>query len=130
MKYAWVENGRIRDIAHSNPNEIYHPDVAVHYDALVPDEAANGDGWVNGQLTKPEPLPTPPAPPRTWTVDSIRSGLTLSERVKWDNDSAPEIITAKQEMVVPQELAHTTEVLALLVNASLISTESVAKILS
>ena len=130
MKYAWVENDRIRDIAHSDPSEIFHLDVAVFYSTLVPDDAANGDGWVNGQLIKPEPLPPPPAPPRTWTADSIRAGLTLSERVKWDNNSVPEIITAKQEMATPQELSHTEEVLALLVNAALISTESVAKILS
>jgi hypothetical protein len=53
----------------------------------------------------------------------------LIERVKWDNDSAPEVITAKQEMATPQELAHTTEVLALLVGASVISQASVDKIL-
>jgi hypothetical protein len=130
MKYAWIENNRIRDVAHANPSDIYHSDVAVFYNTKVPDDAVNGDGWVNGQLVKPEPPPAPPPQPRTWTVESIRAGLTLSERVKWDNDSAPEIITAKQEMATPQELAHTTEVLALLVDAGVISQASLSKIVN
>jgi hypothetical protein len=64
MKYAWIENDKVRDVAHGNPAEIYHPDVAVHYDTQVPDDAANGDGWVNGELIKPEPpAPLPPVEP-------------------------------------------------------------------
>ena len=62
MKKAWIENERIRDIAPGNPGELYHPDVAKFYDTEVPDDAANGDGWVNGQLVKPEP-PAPVEPP-------------------------------------------------------------------
>ena len=89
----------------------------------------NGDGWVNGQLVKPEPAPTPEPAPRTWTVTDIRAGLTLSERVKWDNNLAPEVVTAKQEMASPQLLEHTTEVLALLVGAQVISQVSADKVL-
>lgn len=55
MRKAWIENERIRDIAHSEPTEIYHPDVAVFYDTEVPDDAVNGDGWVDGVLVKPVP---------------------------------------------------------------------------
>ena len=62
MKHAWIESDRIRDIAPGNPSEFYHPDIAKFYDTLVPDEADNGDGWVNGQLVKPEP-PAPVEPP-------------------------------------------------------------------
>jgi len=77
MKYAWIENGQIRDVAWTDPEKIYHPDIAKLYDTQVPDDAANGDGWVNGQLVKPEP-PPPPAPmPRSWTVDDFRKGLSL-----------------------------------------------------
>ena len=53
MKFAWIENDRIRDIAQANPVDIYHPDVAALYDTEVPDDAVTGDGWVNGQLIKP-----------------------------------------------------------------------------
>lgn len=54
MKYAWIENDRIRDIAFGDPSNLYHADVAKFYDTEVPDEAENGDGWVNGQLIKQE----------------------------------------------------------------------------
>ena len=130
MKLAWIENNQIRDVAQANPADIYHPDVAVFYNTEVPDDAENGDGWVNGQLVKPEPIPPAPPAPRTWTVSEVRSGLTLSERVKWDNNSAPEVVTAKEELSTPQELAHTTEVLALLVGAQVISQTSAEKILA
>ncbi len=130
MKYAWIENERIRDIAPGNPVEFYHPDVAKLYDTEVPDDAANGDGWVNGQLVKPEPAPPAPPAPRTWTAENIRAGLTLSERVKWDNDSAPEVVTAKQEMAAAPELEHTTEVLQMLVDAAVISQASMDKVLA
>ncbi len=130
MKYAWIENERVRDIAPGNPVEFYHPDVAVFYDTQVPDDAVNGDGWVSGQLVKPEPPPPAPPAPRTWTSDDIRAGLTLSERVKWDNDSAPEIVTVKSELSTPQELAATTELLQLLVDTAVISQASMNKVLA
>jgi hypothetical protein len=56
MRKAWIENERIRDIAHSEPADIYHPDVAVFYDTEVPDDAENGDGWIDGVLVKPQPV--------------------------------------------------------------------------
>lgn len=62
MKFAWIENDCIRDVAPGNPAELYHPDIAAFYDTEVPDDAANGDGWVNDQLVKPEP-PAPVEPP-------------------------------------------------------------------
>jgi hypothetical protein len=133
MKHAWIENDRIRDIALGNPAELYHPDVAKFYDTQVPDDAANGDGWVNGQLVKPEPPPpAPPAPPapRTWAVSDVRPNLTLTERVKWDNDKTDFIKTAKVELASPRELADTTEILQMLVDAGDISQASMTKILS
>jgi hypothetical protein len=127
MKYAWIENDKIRDVAHSNPTEIYHPDVAALYTTEVPDDAANGDGWVNGALVKPEP-PAPPTPaPRQWTADNFRAGMTLAEKTKWDNNSAPEIITVKAEL--PKELADATELLDFLVSTSVISAATKTKIL-
>jgi hypothetical protein len=130
MKYAWIENERIRDICHGTPADCYHADVASLYNTEVPDDAVNGDGWVNSQLVKPEPAPPAPPAPRAWTAGDIRAGLTLSERVKWDNDSAPEVVTAKQEMASERELEHTTEVLQMLVDAAVISQASMAKALA
>jgi hypothetical protein len=128
MKYAWIENDNIRDICQGGePAEHYHPDVAKFYDTQVPDDAVNGDGWVNGQLVKPEP-PTPPVlAPRQWTADNFRAGMTLAEKTKWDSDTAPEIVTVKAEL--PQELAGATELLDFLVAANVISQTSADKIL-
>jgi hypothetical protein len=125
MKYAWIENDKIRDVAHSNPAEIYHPDVAVFYDTQVPDDAVNGDGWVNGALVKPEVV-IPDAPVRQWTADSFRAGMTLAEKTKWDNNGAPEIITVKAEL--PKELAGATELLDFLVASNVISQATANKI--
>jgi len=130
VKFAWIENDRIRDVAWTDPNKIYHPDVAKFYDTQVPDDAQNGDGWVNGQLVKPEPPPPAPAPERTWTVSDVRPHLTLSERVKWDNDKTDAIKTAKVEFAFPRSLADTTEILQMLVDAGDISQASMTKVLS
>lgn len=66
MKYAWIENDTIRDISHGDPATLYHPDIATLYDTQVPDNAANGDGWVNGELVKPvTPDPVEPEPQPT-----------------------------------------------------------------
>lgn len=130
MKKAWIENNSIRDIAHADPFSIYHPDVAVFYDTDVSDDAENGDGWVNGALVKKV---IPPAPvfvptPRQWSVSDFRAGMTLAEKTKWDNDSAPEIKTVKAEL--PKELAGATELLDFLVGAGVISQASADKILA
>lgn len=130
MKYAWIENDWVRDVCHGDPNELYHPEVAKFYDTLVPDDAVNGDGWVNGQLVKPEPPPPAPPPPRTWTANDVRPKLTLTERVKWDNDKSDFIKTAKVELASPRELADTTEILQMLVDAGDISQASMTAILA
>ena len=131
MKFAWIENDKIRDVAHSNPNDIYHPDVAKFYDTQVPDDAANGDGWVNGQLVKPEP--PPPAPPTpvvlTWSLDDIRAGLSLAEKVKWDSDTAPEVKTAKIELAGQNPEVKVKEVLDFLVATNVISQASADKVI-
>jgi hypothetical protein len=69
MKWAWIQDDRIRDIAPGTPTDWYHPDVAVFYDTEVPDDAVNGDGWVDGVLVKPEPpvIEAPAEPEETPT---------------------------------------------------------------
>lgn len=130
MKYAWIENERVRDVCHGDPAECYHPDVAVFYDTQVPDDAVNGDGWVDGQLVKPEPPPPAPPPPRTWSVSDVRQHLSMTEKVKWDNDKSDFIKTAKIELTQPRNLADTTEILQMLVDAKDISQASMNKILA
>lgn len=131
MLKAWIENDRIRDICRGgDPFACYTGDIAKFYDTDVPDDAENGDGWVDGQLIKPEPPPPIPPPPRMWTADDVRAGLTLSEKVKWDNDTLPEIVTVKAEFVSPRNEADATELLAFLVEAGAISQASMDKILA
>lgn len=127
---AWIENEQIRDIAHSEPFEIYHPDVAKFYDTEVPDDAVNGDGWVNGQLVKqviPEIVPI--IHPRTISSDDVRKNLTFAEKAKWDSDKTPEIVTAKIEFAQPLEVEPATEVLQFLVDSGSISQASMTKII-
>lgn len=86
MKKAWIENERIRDICPGDPNELYHPDIAKLYDTEVPDEAENGDGWVDGKLIKPvipkpvEPEPVAPTPPKVSPVE-FKMLFTSAERI-------------------------------------------------
>lgn len=127
MKYAWIENNVIRDVAWTDPSEIFHPDVAVFYNTEVPDDAANGDGWVNGKLVKPEPPPPPPPPPRMWADSDFRSGMSLAEKVKWDNNSVPEAVTVKAEL--PKERAGAQELVDFLVASGIISQATADKIM-
>jgi hypothetical protein len=130
MKYAWIQDNKIRDICQGgNPTEHYHPDVAKFYDTQVPDNAENDDGWVNGALVKPvihEPTPEPVK----WTVEDVRNGLTLAERVKWDNNKSDEIKTAKVELTISSFKAKVQEVLDMLVASGDVSQASATAILA
>lgn len=131
MKYAWIENEKIRDICQGgNPEDCYTPNVAINYNTLVPDEAQNGDGYINGQWI-PSPAPEPPPPlPKTWNDQSVRAGLTLMDKTRWDNNDTQEIVTAKIEFQTPRELAYTTELLDYLVLSNSISQTSKDRVLS
>lgn len=129
-KHAWIENGRIRDISPGDPLAWYHPEVAAFYDTLVPDDAEKDDFWDGTTATKP-PAPEvviPEPAPREWTQASFRAGMTLSEKTKWDNNSAPEIVTVKQEL--PKDQAGATELANFLVEAGVISQASADNILA
>jgi len=130
MKYAWIEDNKVRDICQGGePTEHYHPDVAALYTTQVSDDAVNGDGWVDGQLIKPvitEPIPLPVS----WTAEDVRKGLTLVERVKWDNDKSDEIKTAKVELLGQSYRAKVQEVLDMLVASGDVSQASATAILA
>jgi hypothetical protein len=69
----------------------------------------------------------PPAP-KVWTVEDIRNNLTFAEKVSWDNNSNPAIVTAKIDL--PKEVEYVTEFLDYLVSANVISQNSATKILA
>ena len=129
MKYAWIQDDRIRDITPTDPFSWHHPDVAKFYDTEVPDEAENGDFWIKNKLVKQpvqvqiEPIPAP----RQWSESDFRNGLTLAEKTKWDNNSAPEIVTVKAEL--PKEQAGAQELVDFLVESQVISQASATKIM-
>lgn len=132
MKFAWIENERVRDVCHGNPVECYHADIAKFYDTQVPDEAVNGQGW-DGKKLLPIPEPVPPVPvvePVRVSLNSIRTNLTLAEKAKWDSDATPEIITAKLEFMQPLLVADAKVVLDFLVASNAISQASADKILA
>jgi hypothetical protein len=141
MRYAWVENNQIRDIAFGNPVELYHPDVAAFYTTQVPDDAANGDGWMDGQIVKPEP-PSPaepfaPTPPKVSPVE-FKLLFTSAERlaIKAARATDPvvddffDIVDDPRLTEVDLALQSTQNGLAYLVNQSLLSEERKAIILT
>jgi hypothetical protein len=130
MKYAWIQDNKVRDICQGGePSAHYHPDVAAHYTTQVPDDAVNGDGWVNGTLVKPV-IPEPTPEPVQWTAEDVRNGLTLAERVKWDNNTSNEIKTAKVELTSSSFKAKVQEVLDMLVASGDVSQASATAILA
>lgn len=131
MKYAWIQDEKIRDICQGgNPEDCYTADYAIYYDTLVPDEAQNGDGYVNGQwIPAPPPAPLPP-PAYTWNDQNVRAGLTLTDKTRWDNNDTQEIVTAKIEFQTPQERPYTTELLEYLVLSNSISQTSMDRVLA
>lgn len=129
MKYAWIENDHVRDIAPGNPADFYTPEVAANYTTEVADHVVNGARLVGGEWVNPEvPVATSPAV-RLISANDVRLGLTLAERVKWDSESTPEMKTAKVEFAVmlPTDVAR--QVLDFLVQAQNISQASADKIL-
>lgn len=54
--FAWVENGKIRDLCEGNPYDIFHIDVATLYSSLVPEGAQRGDGWDGSVISRPSPV--------------------------------------------------------------------------
>jgi hypothetical protein len=140
MKHAWIENNRIRDIAPGNPADLYHPDIAAFYDTLVPDDAANGDGWVNGALVKPEPpAPVEPPPPVTVypQVSPVQFKLlfTSPERIAIKASADPvvqdffDIVNDLRLTHVDLGLQSTQDALSYLVSVNLLTTERRAEIL-
>jgi hypothetical protein len=108
MKKAWIENGFIRDVAHTDPTQIYHPDIAAFYTDDVPDDAENGDGWDGTTLTKPAPpvpapTPTPEAPkPPKVTVIEYKMLFTSAERIAVKASLDPIIVDLQELMNDPR----------------------------
>lgn len=99
--------------------------VADHVDPTGP----NWDEAVNSFDLPVEPV-EPVEKIRLWSTNDVRNNLLLKEKVKWDTDSVPEIITAKMELQNPINLIKITEILDLLVEVNVISLDTKINILS
>ena len=95
---------------------------------MIPCDSNVQENWIYDPETKAflEPLPQP----KTWDNASVRAGLTLADKTKWDKDATPEIKTAKEEFKTPQEVEYTTELLDYLVESQSITEKSRDKILA
>lgn len=143
MRKAWIENDRIRDIAPGNPDELYHPEIATLYNTEVPDDAANGDGWIDGRLVKPEPPapvePTVPEPvyPKVSPVE-FKLLFSSAERVAIKSARATDpVIDDFMDIVEDPRLTHvdlglksTQDALSYMVSANLLTVERRAQILA
>ena len=134
MKYAWIEDGVVRDVCPGHPDQYYTPEIAAFYNTSVADDIRMGATYVNGKwmnFVPPEPVVTEPRIlPRLWTANDIRSAMTLLERVKWDNDESNIIKTAKIETASAQTLETVGPVLQMLVDSGAITQETMDKVLT
>lgn len=61
LKFAWMDGTTVRDVCVGDPALLFHPSIAAMFNTAVPQEAAAGDTFSGGVLTKPKP-PAPPGP--------------------------------------------------------------------
>ena len=89
MKYAWIENNKIRDIVEVDPFTIFHADVAKNYNTEVEDNVKDNaelvDGvWVNPTTPEPDPDYEPPEPEKVYPKVSpleFKMLFTVLERI-------------------------------------------------
>ena len=89
MKYAWIENNKIRDLVDVDPFSIFHKDVAINYNTQVEDTVEDNaelvDGvWVNPVVAVADPNfvpePTPKVYPKVSAIE-FKMLFTVQERI-------------------------------------------------
>ena len=95
---------------------------------MIPCDSSVQATWIYHPDT--QTFTAPPPPPQTWNDYSVRAGLTLTDKTKWDANATPEIVTAKTEFETPQERPYTTELLEYLVDSNSISQTSMDRVLA
>lgn len=122
MKYAIIKNNAISEICPGNPQDYFTPEVAEQYDTLVPDDARINQGWVDGKLIELKP--------KTIDNNTVRSALSLKQKVLWDNNSLPEIVTVKIEFSEARTVTEAEKILKLLVECEFILPSTMYEILA
>lgn len=141
MKHAWIENNTVRDIANGNPAELFHPDIAVHYDTQVPDDIIAGatlvDGvWVNPAPVEPvTPEPTVPVAPKVSPIE-FKLLFTSGERIAIKTSTDPivqdfyEITSDPRLTHVDLSLKSTKDAIAYLVSINILTQDRADAILT
>jgi hypothetical protein len=141
MKYAWIENNTVRDIANGNPADLFHPDIAAKYDTQVPDDIIAGATLVDGVWVNPapvEPVTPEPTAPVAPTVGPIEFKLlfTSGERIAIKTSTDP-IVQDFYEITSDPRLTHvdlglksTQDAIAYLVSIGILTQERADAILS
>lgn len=105
--------------------QMFVPELLVF---MIPCDNSVQENWIYDPQT--QTFSAPPPPPKTWDNASVRAGLTLTDKTRWDNNETPEIVTAKIEFQTPQERPYTTELLEYLVLSNSISQTSMDRVLA
>jgi hypothetical protein len=106
-------------------------------DGVVVNTIVSDDDFIqkliqSGEIDSAELIipPEPPPVPFFWYKDNFRDALSLQERVNWDNNAVPEIVTVKAELEGAKNRVQVTELLDLLLGAGAISQESYNNVLA
>lgn len=100
MQWAWVDPANtIRDLCPQGyePADVYTPEIAAYYNTQVPDYVVNGATFNGTDWVNPVPPEPGPPPPVVISADMARNCLTLPDKVKWDNNETPQIVTVKND---------------------------------
>lgn len=104
--------------------EMFVPELLPY---MIPCDSSVQENWIYDPET--QTFSEPPPLPKTWDNTSVRAGLTLTDKTRWDNNETPEIVTAKIEFQTPRERPYTTEILEYLVVSNSISQTSMDRVL-
>jgi hypothetical protein len=144
MKYAWIENNTVRDIANGKPVELFHPDIAAKYNTQVPDDIIAGATLIGGAWVNPTPIehvePVTPEPTVTEApkVSPIEFKLlfTTGERIAIKTSTNP-IVQDFYEITSDPRLTHvdlglksTKDAIAYLVSINILTQERADVILT
>lgn len=125
MRYAVIKDNVVINVILAEADE-----AALNTNWVETETALIGDTYTNETFDPVRILSTPAETDlRTWNATEVRNGLSLQEKIKWDNNKSETIITAKVEFETPRIEAETEDILQMLVDAGDISTSSMVKIM-
>ena len=134
---AWIENNRVREICKGNPSELYHPDIAVHFDTEIDEDVLVGAElvkgvWVNPTVTTIEAVIVPTLP--MLSPVEFKMLFTSAERIAIKSSTDPvvidffELISDPRLTQVDRNLQSVKDAIAYLESKGLIAVGRLAEI--